>query len=207
MPEFTYLLSTKCIHTCTRKEQEKVIMFWPLTTKSKAPETRDPHQVQIWLRKYIITEDNQYVLKEETLFWSYSNFSKNWCSFHILEYPTRAMMALALQWEKHALALFMAFPPQSPTLINPWWIIKAELAHSSLDGVKKSYEGNTGMAFFMAVWGKNANSPSLPTRCVSAYMMSFYCTGKHGTSTRKRSSANQNVDLLHYVRNNRYYFL
>lgn len=43
-------------------------MFRPLTTKSKAPETRDPHQVQIWLRKYIITEDNQYVLKEETLF-------------------------------------------------------------------------------------------------------------------------------------------
>lgn len=66
-------------------------------------------------------------------------------------------------------ALFMAFPPQSPTLTNPWWIIKAELAHSSLDVVKKSYEGNTEIAFFMAVWGRNANFSSLTTRCVSAY--------------------------------------
>lgn len=82
-------------------------------------------------------------------------------------------------------ALFMAFPPQSPTLTNPWWIIKAELAHSSLDVVKKSYEGNTEIAFFTAVWGRNANFSSLTTRCVSAYVKSFYCTGKHGTSTQK----------------------
>lgn len=64
-------------------------------------------------------------------------------------------MLLVLQRKKCVLASFMALPPHSPAFSNIWWIKKAELAETSLEVVKKSYEGNADTTSFRAVWGKH----------------------------------------------------
>lgn len=61
----------------------------------------------------------------------------------------------------------MAFPPQPPTLINPQWVTEAELAQTSLDAVKRSYEGNTDGTCFMGK--EQRNFPSLTADCFCSF--------------------------------------
>lgn len=95
------ILTVHQVHTYTFKKQEKVIMFQPRTPQNQK------HQRHKTYIRYKYVWENMLLQRIIRICWRRrQNFDiqqlfMKLMFFHILEYPTRAMMSLALQWEKH----------------------------------------------------------------------------------------------------------